>query len=454
MTIPSQPDTADLKDKNFRSLAQTIAVQTGLALYPRSIAATPEAVYFLGRQGNKRYICAWGTKHGLKGEAYSVWFGEETVKAILCSAESSSLAQLRKKLGYLRPVRLGLVKLIGLGDRLGLATPGHVQAVQLGDMAPIFAQPSVRENRRTSRTPQEVLDDATLGVFQEGWTAGFGADADHVKYKDDIDTFIEAGYSFYTFDAGDHVNDQAHTASPAALKAGYEALPWPALASSAADTLYTFTHAPIYLGDRQLVISSLDLHKAAVKYSRAVAHTVTLAHHPASKCLPDTYEIEMSVDKTNYPTSPAEHFYIACELQRLGVKPISLAPRYSGRFEKGVDFIGSTNEFAAEFELHMAIARLTNDGLIHLKTAGTSYHISAEIAQAPNPQSLPDDQLAVLLDNFHIRQILHVTYGSVLQDAELKSRLLSTLKFYQPYYNKALLAHFSRHIQPFKDEVK
>ena len=106
--------------------------------------------------------------------------------------------------------------------------------------------------------------------------------------------------------------------------------------------------------------------------------------------------MEVSVDETDTPTSQAEHVFIANELRRLGVRWVSLAPRYVGRFEKGVDYIGDLATFEEDFGGHAVIARamgpyklslhtgsdkfsiygiaagLTN-GLLHLKTAGTTY---------------------------------------------------------------------------------
>ena len=69
------------------------------------------------------------------------------------------------------------------------------------------------------------------------------------------------------------------------------------------------------------------------------------------------FEMEVSVDETDQPTSPIEHVYIVSELKRLGVKWVSLAPRYVGRFEKGVDYIGDLAAFETDFAGHAAIAR-------------------------------------------------------------------------------------------------
>ncbi len=77
----------------------------------------------------------------------------------------------------------------------------------------------MRENARMGRTPQQVIDDAMWGVFQEGWLEGYGADADHLKTPEDIDRCVAAGYTFFTIDPGDHVDNAAHTAPLKELEA-------------------------------------------------------------------------------------------------------------------------------------------------------------------------------------------------------------------------------------------
>src|SRR5690606_26513671 len=129
---------------------------------------------------------------------------------------------LREALPYLAPRPLGLAKSIGCGDRLGLATPGHVKALEAfgrdrAAMAFIPAQQSIRENARTGRTPRQVLDDAMWGVFRSGWRHGYGADADHLKTADDIDSCAAAGYTFFTIDPGAHVDNGAERYSASEL---------------------------------------------------------------------------------------------------------------------------------------------------------------------------------------------------------------------------------------------
>jgi hypothetical protein len=83
---------------------------------------------------------------------------------------------------------LGLSASFGFGDRLGLATPGHIAALKRsgGSILPIFAQQSIREMTRTRRTAQQVMDDALRGAKSAGYTGSMGADADHLKTPEDI----------------------------------------------------------------------------------------------------------------------------------------------------------------------------------------------------------------------------------------------------------------------------
>jgi tagaturonate epimerase len=91
-----------------------------------------------------------------------------------------------------------------------------------------------------------------------------------------------------------------------------------------------------------------------VKYGGAIAHVAAMYRHLESKRVP--FELEVSVDETDTPTSHAEHVDVASELRRLGVRWVSLAPRFMGRFEKGVDYIGDVAAFEADLAVHAQIA--------------------------------------------------------------------------------------------------
>ena len=119
-------------------------------------------------------------------------------------------------------VTLGLAPSFGFGDRIGLATPGHVAAMVRNGagIEPIFAQQSIREMERTDRSPTQVMHDALHGMVASVWSGGTGADADHLKTTADVDATHAAGYTFYTIDPSDYVDEHADSYDEAELRAG------------------------------------------------------------------------------------------------------------------------------------------------------------------------------------------------------------------------------------------
>lgn len=397
----------------------------------------------------------------------------------------------------------------GFGDRLGLATPGHIQALRAvctpPSIAPIFGQQSVRENARTGRTPQEVLDDAMWGVFQEGWRLPWGADADHLKQASDLPDFVLAGYSFFTVDPGEHVDPAADTDPEDVLKEKAASQSWgeldakPVDASELVRSYLSFCSGAGLACDEQAL--RLEALRAAAKYGRAIIHIAKM-YRALLALKPDGFDFEASVDETETPTTVFEHFYIASELHRLGVRFTSLAPRFPGRFEKGVDYIGDLDALDAELACHAAVMRhvggyklslhsgsdkfsvypllVRHAGRsVHVKTAGTSYlealrvaarldpalfrqalalarqrysqdrqtyHVSADEGRLPDPAGLDDAALPSLLDDFDVRQALHVTFGSAL--ARFGVELKALLCAHPADYESGLLSHFKRHLEP------
>jgi tagaturonate epimerase len=289
-------------------------------------------------------------------------------------------------------------------------------------------------------------------------------------------------------------------------------MPWDALEDSSQALAARYLSAPIVCDDQTIAFTEETLLRAALKYGRAVAHAVSLYRRLAAAAAGRDFEVEVSVDETELPTTHAEHVYIATELQRLGVRWVSLAPRFIGRFEKGVDYIGDLDAFAADFAVHAAIARALGPykislhsgsdkfsvyrvsaeltrGVVHLKTAGTSYlealrtiaeiqpdmlreiyvfareryetdrasyHVSAQLDRAPLPKDVTDAALPVLLDQFDAREILHVTFGSVLTEKSGASfrfydRFMALLRANPEAYASNLEAHFIRHLRPFAE---
>jgi hypothetical protein len=418
-----------------------------------------------------------------------------------------NIEALRRCLAWLRPRVLGLRTSAGFGDRLGLATSGHIRALRAvgGSVAPVFAQQSIREMSRTRRSPRQVVDDATWGVFSAGWREPFGADADHLKTRADVEQCLDVGYTFWTIDPGDEVDVEAETAGVDALRRKVADLPWRTLE----DTREAFfgRYLAVVFDIEDLGALRMDEEgalRAAAKYGRAVAHTSELYRLLRDRLGAHGWELEIAVDETQPVTTPLEHVYLATELRRLGVKWVSFAPRYLGEFEKGIDYAGDLPAFDRYLAAHAAIARQLGPyklslhsgsdkfsiyepaarqtrGLLHLKTAGTSYvealralasldpglfrsvyafaresfpvarvgyHISARLERTPEPAAVKDADLPGLLDDADARQVLHVTFGQVLTRDPLAKQLTATLRAAPDSYGAILERHFVRHLEP------
>ena len=291
---------------------------THLKQYPNSVIEQDGTTYTLARAGRDKKLCVQGDAAGFSGET--------TNGMLLCPLTAENAAVLRGRLTWLNPVPLGVETSFGFGDRLGAATPGHIRSVQGTGIAPIFAQQSVRENDRIGRTPQEVVDDAMWGVVQMGWRDPWGADADHVKLVSDLPAFVAAGYTFYTIDPSDHVDNEAETDSLPALRAKVEALPWARLNTDLDALRADYLAAPIELTGLTLTFSEESLLRALAKYGRAIVHTLDIAAALDQQMGGTRYDLEMSVDETETPTSIYEHYFMAHELLRRDLPVVSLAP--------------------------------------------------------------------------------------------------------------------------------
>jgi hypothetical protein len=347
-----------------------------------------DTTYYLysDESSHQKYLYVEGDTSGFEGELQAGIYR--------CPLTPQNAAALRDRLPWLKPQPLGLNPSFGFGDRIGLATSGHIVAVQGTGIAPIFAQQSVRENTRTGRTPQIVLDDAMWAVFEQDWHAPWGADADHVKEIQDLSPFIDTGYSFYTIDPKEYVDNDAHIDSLEVLKAKASKLPWEILKITQDGLCQLYVGNPIQLNGTTLEFEEETLLRAVAKYGRAVAHIKKMSDYLVENV--SQFDLEASVDETDTPTSVQEHYYIASELRRLGVPFVSLAPRFIGSFEKGVDYIGDIAEFDCELGKHAAVMNFIGGyklsihtgsdkfsiypsivkhtrNLAHVKTAGTSY---------------------------------------------------------------------------------
>jgi tagaturonate epimerase len=470
--------------------------------YPESQVAHGGAIYWMERSsdGVKRLVAVADDESAFQSFDGATESIDGKVRLVADTTPENALA-LRSALPWLTPTRFGLHTSAGFGDRLGLATPGHVRALNVVNAAinPVFAQQSIREMGRCRRTPRDVLDDATWGAFQAGWTKPVGGDADHLEELEDIENTVAAGFVFYTLDPKAEVDPEAEDAEPAAIQQKVAALDWASLDSDLAAFRKTYVGHRVDLEHEPIELDEEAVLRAMAKYGPSLAHAMAMYRRLMEKGI--ECEVEFAVDETDYPTKPAEHIVVVSELKRLGMDFISFAPRFVGRFEKGVEYIGDIEELQRDFEIHAEIARAlgpyklslhsgsdkfstypliaeATNGLVHLKTAGTSwaealrviaandpdlmrevlrlaldsfeanrksYHLSCDPTKIPTDPT--DEQVAQLMDRVDSRQVLHVGYGAILE--EFGPRLYRVWNDNEEEHYGIIADHFVKHLEPF-----
>ncbi|MGD8778457.1 MAG: tagaturonate epimerase family protein [Ignavibacteria bacterium] len=487
-----------------------------ISIYVKSVTFSGNEIFFIGRNELKKSLYITYTESDVK---YAPNFEGEGISKLddncllkKCDLTTGNRIELQKIFSFLNPVLVGDKNSFGFGDRIGLANQGHIQSLEDTDFIPILAQQSIRELERTNRTADEVMDAAVWSVFQEGYKKGFGSDADHLKKFEDIDLMMKAGFTMFTIDPSDHVDNNADTYKHAELSEKNKSINWKVLNEDMGNAVKKYL-SPIKVADNlTLSPTEEDIFRAYAKYGNAIIHIKEMSDYLDNNYSNKPHELEISVDETDSVTSPFEHYFIVNELTRLNVKFISIAPRFIGDFEKGIDYKGSLSIFEKEYLKHISIVRYfgnykislhsgsdkfsvyniigkINNSRTHVKTAGTSYlealrviavkspslfreilsvssdlyenekktyHVSANLNNIKEEAEYSDTELPELLSDNDCRQVLHVAFGKILNSngqngiPAFKDRILEVLIQNEDTYDEYLISHFRKHLTPFK----
>lgn len=514
--ILNEESKSEINEKNMVKNLETL-LDGKVSVYPRSINKIDNVTFLIGKKGDEKYLYIITNERTNKQvERFEGKVIETTSSNFLvkeCPQIHKNAVKLQELFEFTKPILLGINNSFGFGDRLGLANPAHIRSLEGSDFKPIVAQQSIRELTRTNRTPDQVMDAAIWAVFQEGYKSGFGADADHLKTTTDIDLMINAGFTFFTFDPSEYVINEADTFSLLEIEQKVNELNWSVFNDSLTQVVNRYTSKEFKLDkDFNLVPTYEEVLRATLKYGNAIAHIKTLFDYLSTNYSKLPYEVEISVDETESVTTPFEHFFMASELNRLEVKLISLAPRFIGDFEKGIDYKGDIELFKQEYLKHVKISEYFGSykislhsgsdkfgvykaigqlkrGHTHVKTAGTSYlealkvvafaeprefrkildfsrnefekekesyHVSAELKNVHSSDKYSNEELLNLFYQDDARQVMHVTFGKVLTTKDENGKLLFKEKIYEclkknedVHYNY-LINHFRNHLNPFK----
>jgi hypothetical protein len=463
--------------------------RNGFDYYPKSVRKLGDAaeLFVVGRAGRKFIgIVQKGSEIALPSAEVDV---QPDGEHISIHALTWKNYQALKKLIPIAPSPCDKKASLGTGDRLGLVSAAHLEADLDYPVFPVIAQQSPRELVRTKRTFQGVLTDAVMGVLEFGYTGKFGADADHIKDEEYLQQAAEAGYTMYTLDVSDCLQD------PGLLSNVETAGLAPKLSQTARDIIDK-------LGGMEVVgtpcrISEEGLLKSAFVYEKSMEKVCRF--NTIIKEYRSDFDIQVSIDEGSRDTTPEDHLFVAEYLHRSGIDFKSLAPKFPGEFQKGVDFMGDTARFEESLSIHSLLARKIGGyklslhsgsdkfsiypafteatrGHFHVKTSGTSWLQSVKLIAAVNvplfnelyrislenlmesktayhvyitpdifPATPPQGEEPAFFDTRDVRQLFHISYGVLLDNKG--PEILNELHNNERKHYDLVAGHIRRHLK-------
>lgn len=282
---------------------------------------------------------------------------------------------------------------MGVGDRFAHQAKAALRACLMAaesgvEVVPVWNK-SNREHLIVGSEPTSVRKAADDAVRQLGWRKAYHVDADHIRLET-VDRFLAAS-DFFTLDVAESIGQATDAAAREQFVGRHPEL---------AGTLSIPGIAQPFQTTRA------EVEKIAAKYLGAVQEAGRIYRHIEKTKGTGKFVTEVSMDETDFPQTPVELLVILAAIADEGIPAQTIAPKFTGRFNKGVDYVGDVAQFEKEFNddicviahavqryglpgnlklsvhsgsdkfsiygpIHRAIKR-HNAGL-HLKTAGTTW---------------------------------------------------------------------------------
>jgi len=231
----------------------------------------------------------------------------------------------------------------GMGDRFAHQGKAQLQAILDArargiELAPVWNK-SNREHTIVKSEPISVRREAEAAVAALGWKGPWHVDADHISLSN-VDRFIEAS-DFYTIDVADFTGKAAEPVEIAAFVKAVEKFLGPLAIPGLTQPLQ---------------IDRATVEKTAAKFLWSMQEAGRIHRHIA-KLKGNEFIAEVSVDETDQPQTPVELLLILFMLAREKVPVQTIAPKFTGRFNKGVDYVGDLAKFEKEFDEDLCVVR-------------------------------------------------------------------------------------------------
>jgi hypothetical protein len=234
---------------------------------------------------------------------------------------------------------------MGIGDRFGHQGRAQLEAFRLlaqdrgVNVSPVWNK-SNREHTIIGTNPDSVRREADEAVAQINWTQPYHMDADHISLKN-VDGFLAAS-DFFTLDVADFMGESAHETEVEAFVARHDAL--------------IGTHEIEGLGE-PMVLTRPACAEIVRGTLFAVRQAGRLYRHIVEKKGSADFVTEVSMDETQLPQTPEKLLVILAAIAEERIPVQTIAPKFTGRFNKGVDYAGDPEVFGQEFDADACVVR-------------------------------------------------------------------------------------------------
>jgi tagaturonate epimerase len=222
---------------------------------------------------------------------------------------------------------------LGVGDRFAHQARAQLRACQLAVSRGVTVVPvwnkSNREHKIVGSEPSNVRAAADAAVRQLDWKYPYHVDADHVGLET-VDRFLDAS-DYFTLDVAD------------------------AIGRASANVDAFVEHHPELVGREPFHSTRESVAAAASKYLFAVEEAARIHRHVAERRGDLPFITEISMDETDTPQTPAELLIILAAIADHQIPIQTIAPKFAGRFNKGVDYAGDVAAFETEFRDDLAV---------------------------------------------------------------------------------------------------
>jgi len=230
----------------------------------------------------------------------------------------------------------------GIGDRFShQGKPQLAALIKAGqqglDITPVWNK-SHREHTIIGTSHADTRKEADDAVAAYGWDGQYLVDADHIGLNN-VDEFIESS-DFFTLDVADYIGKKAEETDVKSFVQKYKKY----IGTLAIDGI-----------DETFNISEEQITAIADKSLTAVKQAGKIYRHITEAKGADNFITEVSMDETDQPQTPVEMFFILAAIADEGIPAQTIAPKFTGRFNKGVDYVGDIKGFAKEFEEDLAV---------------------------------------------------------------------------------------------------